>query len=116
MAQEETKVSLETLKRDLRKVVLAGVGATVLAKEGAAGLAQRWLAKGEGVEPEIRRALKKLVERRKAVAAKAAAARDDAQRQIRLTVSGAARRMPSACGSSSGIPTASSTTPRRSGT
>lgn len=61
------KINLEGLKKELRRVVLAGVGAAILAKEGAVGLAKRWVAKGEEVEPELKKALNKLGEKRQQV-------------------------------------------------
>lgn len=67
MAQANRIAGLDSLKKELRKVVLAGVGAAVLAKEGATDVAKRWLARGEKVEPELRKALKRITERRKAV-------------------------------------------------
>lgn len=64
------KLNFEGLKKELRRVVLAGVGAAILAKEGAAGLAKKWVAKGEEVEPELKKALSKLREKREQVAEK----------------------------------------------
>ncbi|GEM_PF-962129 len=64
MEKVREKVSLENLKKELRRVVLAGVGAAVMAKEGAADLAKKWVSKGEEVEPELKKALKKLGEKR----------------------------------------------------
>lgn len=68
MVKERARQGVETLKKELRKVVLAGVGAAVLAKEGATDVARKWLAKGESVEPELRKALKQAVARRRKVA------------------------------------------------
>ncbi len=64
------KLNVEGLKKELRRVVLAGLGAAVLAKEGVADAAKRWLSKGESVEPEIKKALKKLGDRRREAAEK----------------------------------------------
>jgi polyhydroxyalkanoate synthesis regulator phasin len=71
VVKEKAKEGLESLKKELRRVVLAGVGAAVLAKEGAAGLAKKWLAKGEEVEPELKKALEKLGKKRDEVREKA---------------------------------------------
>ena len=70
MEKATAKVNLESVKRELRRVVLAGVGAALLAKEGAADLAKRWVSKGEEVEPEIKKALKKIGEKRAQVGEK----------------------------------------------
>jgi len=65
------KLNVESLKRELRRVVLAGVGAAVLAKEGAVDLAKKWVAKGEAIEPDLRKAFKKVTEKRATVTDKA---------------------------------------------
>lgn len=66
----EAKLNVEGLKKEFRRVVLAGLGAAVLAKEGVADVAKRWLAKGEAVEPDLKKALKKIGDRRREVAEK----------------------------------------------
>ncbi len=81
-----TGLSAETLKRDLRRVVLAGVGAAVLAKEGAVDLAKKFLAKGEDVEPELRKALKRLSDRRREAAARADGLRTKVDGRLRRFV------------------------------
>lgn len=70
MEKAEGKLNLEGLKKEIRRVVLAGVGAAVLAKEGAVDLAKKWVNKGEEIEPEIKKALKKLGEKRAQVSEK----------------------------------------------
>lgn len=69
--EKTSKANFEGLKRELRRVVLAGVGAAVLAKDGAVDLAKKWVHRGEEVEPEIKKALKKLGEKRAQVSEKA---------------------------------------------
>ena len=70
MEKANGKLSIEGLKKEIRRVVLAGVGAAVLAKEGAVGLATKWVNRGEEIEPEIKKALKKLGEKRAQVSEK----------------------------------------------
>ena len=52
MEKGNGKLNLEGLKKELRRVVLAGVGAAALAKDGILDLAKKWVNKGEAVEPE----------------------------------------------------------------
>ncbi|MBI2933908.1 MAG: phasin family protein [Planctomycetes bacterium] len=66
----ESWISVENLRRDLRKMVLTGVGAAFMATEGAADMAKKWLARGEKAEPEIRKAVKKLADRSKTLTEK----------------------------------------------
>lgn len=71
MEKTSGRVNVEGLKKELRRVVLAGVGAAVLAKEGAVDLAKKWVAKGEAIEPDLKKALKKVTEKRDTVGEKA---------------------------------------------
>ena len=71
VAKKKKTTPVDSLKKELRRVVLAGVGAAVLAKEGAADVARKWLEKGEDVEPQIRRTLKRISDQRKKASKKA---------------------------------------------
>lgn len=65
MAQEKKGLSADGMKKGFRKAVLAGMGAAALAKERVADATRTMIAKGEKVEPDVKRAFKKLVERRR---------------------------------------------------
>lgn len=67
------------LKKGLRRVALAGIGAAALAKERAQEFAKRCTAKGEQMEPQIKKAIRKIAERRKLVAKKVGAAAGKAE-------------------------------------
>jgi len=90
MAKLTEKIDLEALKKELRRVVLTGVGAAVMAKEGAVDLAKKFLSKGEDVEPELKKAFKSLMERRRKVAEKAGGLRTKAEGGLRAL----AKRLP----------------------
>ena len=62
----------ERVRQNIRRVMLAGLGAAALAQESARDLGKRLLAKGEKTEPKIKRKLKELSERRRKAAKKAA--------------------------------------------
>jgi polyhydroxyalkanoate synthesis regulator phasin len=70
MSKKTASLNLGPLKRDLRKVVLAGVGAALLAKEGTVELARKFMEKGEDVEPQIKKTLKSLSDHSKAAVKK----------------------------------------------
>jgi len=68
MARTQKREEARNLRAGLRKVVLAVVGAAVMAKESAQDVARKCVARGQKVEPQIRKTLDRLVEqRRKAV-------------------------------------------------
>lgn len=62
---------MSNLTKELRKFALTGLGAAMTAKENAKGMTKKWLAKGEAMEPQIKKTVKRLVDQRKTLSKKA---------------------------------------------
>ena len=63
MAKKNT-TSVDQLRGGVRTVALAGMGAAVLAKDGAFDLAKRWVKRGEQLEPGIKKTFTQLTKKR----------------------------------------------------
>jgi polyhydroxyalkanoate synthesis regulator phasin len=59
---------VDQLRDGVWTVALAGMGAAVLAKDGAYDLAKRWVKKGEQLEPTIKKSFTQLTKKREKVA------------------------------------------------
>ena len=57
-------------KKGLRKVVLAGMGAAALARDGASETARKCVRKGEELEPGLKKILHRLAQQQKSVVQK----------------------------------------------
>ena len=84
MARTRKAAKKTAVKDNLKKLVLAGVGAAVLAKEGVEDLAKTLVKTGEKAEPKLRKQIKMLTARRDEVARKAG--------RVAKTVNGSLRR------------------------
>jgi polyhydroxyalkanoate synthesis regulator phasin len=60
----KNQVGADQLRDGVRTVALAGMGAAVLAKDGALDLAKKWVKKGEQLEPGIRKTFTRLTKKR----------------------------------------------------
>ena len=64
----KTTTGVDQIRDGVRTVALAGMGAAVLAKDGAFDLAKRWVKKGEQLEPGIKKSFTQLTKKREKVA------------------------------------------------
>ena len=66
MAKKNT-TGVDQLRDGVWTMALAGMGAAVLAKDGAYDLAKRWVKKGEQLEPGIKKTFNQLTKKREKV-------------------------------------------------
>ena len=64
---KKNATGVDQIRGGVRTFALAGMGAAVLAKDGAVDLAKKWVKKGEQLEPGIKKTFTQLTKKREKV-------------------------------------------------